>query len=220
MTLTSDTSTDTHMRSLGHQVRSRDRVELLLAESALMIAEGGVDALKMRVLARRSGLPIASVYHYFSSSTAVIRELALRHLQQMHHLLVQAVARPLPPDLTDLERAQAGSRLAGEVLDFLMKNAAFSAAIWDSLRANPDLRAVDMQDSARNAAQIEPFLAWVAPTLPVAQLPDMSMMVLEAIQSNVLLILHAPAQRVPHLSARLQDLVTALLRGLQLANPR
>ena len=203
------------MRSSGQQTRSRDRVDLLLAESAALIAEGGVDALKMRVLARRAGLPIASVYHYFPSATAVILELALRHMQQMHLLLALALRRPLLPDLTDLERAKVGAQLAREILDFLMQNAAYSAAIWDSLRANPDLREADAQDSRRNAAAIEPLLAWIAPNLPVDVLPDLATLLLEAIQSNVLLILRAPAPHVPQLSARLQDLVTAMLCGLQ-----
>jgi AcrR family transcriptional regulator len=203
------------MRSAGVQTRSRDRVELLLNAAALLVAEGGMDALKMRELARRAGLPIASVYHYFPSASAVLRELALRHLEDMRVFLDARLSLAVLPGLPPEERAKVAGEMTRDVLDYLMRSQAINAAIWDGLRANPELRALDMEDSARNAAALEPFLGWIAPNLPEAQLPDMALVLLEAIQSNYLLILRSPPDRVAALTDRLEDLVVAMLRGLQ-----
>ena len=207
------------MRSTGRQVRSRDRVELLLTEAATLIAESGIDGLKMRELARRADLPIASVYHYFPSASAVLRELAVRHLDDLTGFLAEKLTQIDFHGQSDKTRADIAGQLVRDVAAHLLRSQAATSAIWDSLRANPELRALDMSDTIRNAALLEPFVAWVVPALPDAKLPDTTLVLLEAIQGNLLVITRSPPARIPVLVDRLAELVVATLRGLQIARP-
>ena len=70
----------------------------MLRAAEALVAELGYDGLKMRELARTAGLPIASLYHYFPSSTAVMRTLAERFLLTLRAVLTVALKAELPPD--------------------------------------------------------------------------------------------------------------------------
>ena len=65
-------------RSNPEQKRSRARQRALLDAAEEILGEVGADGLKMREVARRANLPIASVYHYFPSAAALIRTLVER----------------------------------------------------------------------------------------------------------------------------------------------
>ena len=54
-------------RSDPRQERSRARQRALLDAAEEILGEVGADGLKMREVARRANLPIASLYHYFPS---------------------------------------------------------------------------------------------------------------------------------------------------------
>ena len=133
-------------RSLGQQHRSRERVEDVLRAAEALVAEHGYDGLKMREMARTAGLPIASLYHYFPSSTAVMRTLAERFLLTLRAVLTVALKAELPPDPAASEAPEAVGRVARRVAQGL-RAAPAGAAIWDVLRAVPDLRAMDLTDT-------------------------------------------------------------------------
>src|SRR5258707_192303 len=69
-------------RSDPQQERSRARQRALLDAAEEILGEVGADGLKMREVARRANLPIASVYHYFPSAPALIRTLVEHPLDQ------------------------------------------------------------------------------------------------------------------------------------------
>jgi AcrR family transcriptional regulator len=54
------------------QRRSRERVELLLATAAEVLADGGVEALTTRSLSERTGIPVATIYRYFANRDEII----------------------------------------------------------------------------------------------------------------------------------------------------
>src|SRR5882757_4424959 len=83
----------TSRRSDPQQERSRARQQALLAAAEEILGEVGADGLKMREVARRANLPIASVYHYFPSAPALIRMLVERMLDELRTILAQGVAR-------------------------------------------------------------------------------------------------------------------------------
>src|ERR1700722_3701649 len=81
----------TSRRSDPQQERSRARQRALLDAAEEILGEVGADGLKMREVARRANLPIASVYHYFPSAPALIRTLVERMLDELRAILVQGV---------------------------------------------------------------------------------------------------------------------------------
>lgn len=205
------------MRSSGVQNRSRERVEQILAAAEVLIVETGMEGLKMRELARRAGLPIASLYHYFPSSSSVVRAIAARYLDGVRSVLGDELRQTIDPDMPIDQRPATGDRLVRNMLDYLLRMPA-SATIWDSLRSTPDLRQLDMEDTAKNARALEPYLRWVAPHLPDERIPTLMIVILEAMQANVIIIMHSPFEARPVLIDALADMLTATLKGLQSRN--
>ena len=145
-------------RSRGLQARSRERVDQLLEAAEALVVAQGFDGLRMRELARSAGLPIASIYHYFPSNAAVLRALAERHLVELQAVIGAAMERHMTPDLDAADAPEAVARVVIDVATYLASRPA-TATIWDALRAVPELRALDMEDTARNARFIEPYFA-------------------------------------------------------------
>lgn len=203
-----------NMRSAGMQNRSRERVEQILAAAETLVVETGMEGLKMRELARRAGLPIASLYHYFPSNSSIVRAIAIRYLDSLRRVLAAELANTIDVKTPIDQRPATGARLVRTMLDYLLRIPA-SAAIWDSLRSSPDLRQLDMEDTAYNARALEPYLCWVAPNLPRDRVATLMMVILEAVQANFIVIMHSPKEMHPSLIDAVADMLTATLKGLQ-----
>ena len=65
------------------QARSRERVERILDVAARIVVERGVDALTTRSVAAEAGVPVASLYQYFSDREAVLLALVERDIIEM-----------------------------------------------------------------------------------------------------------------------------------------
>lgn len=203
-----------NMRSTGVQIRSRERVEQILAAAEALVVETGMEGLKMRELARRAGLPIASLYHYFPSSSSIVRAIAIRYLDDLRTILAAELEDMIDPATPVELRPGSGGRLVRNILDYLLRLPA-SAAIWDSLRSSPDLRQLDMEDTAHNARALEPYLRWVAPNLSVERIPTLMLVIVEAVQANFIVIMHSPKEVQPILIDALAEMLTSTLKGLQ-----
>ena len=79
-------------RSDPQQERSRNRQQALLDAAEEVLAEVGAEGVRMREVARRAHLPIASVYHYFPSAQALIRTLVERLLDELRSVLTAGLA--------------------------------------------------------------------------------------------------------------------------------
>lgn len=196
-------------RSTGQQARSRERVEDVLRAAAALVAAEGYEGLKMRELARASGLPIASLYHYFPSSTAVMRTLAERFLSDLRAALMAAMTRELPDDLPPDQAPLAVGRIVRAVALHLRADPG-RAAIWDVLRAVPDLRALDLADTEETARLIAPVLSRLSPGLP----QDFALVFLEAVQGNLLVLARAAPDRQDALTEATAQLAVATVTGL------
>lgn len=65
------------------QARSRERVERILDVAARIVVERGVDAMTTRSVADEAGVPVASLYQYFSDRDAVLLALVERDIAEM-----------------------------------------------------------------------------------------------------------------------------------------
>jgi AcrR family transcriptional regulator len=65
------------------QARSRERVEKILDAAARVVVERGVDAMTTRTVADEAGVPVASLYQYFSDRDAVLLALVERDIAEM-----------------------------------------------------------------------------------------------------------------------------------------
>jgi AcrR family transcriptional regulator len=203
-----------NVRSAGVQNRSRERIEQILAAAEPLVAETGLEGLKMRELARRAGLPIASLYHYFPSSSSIVRAIAIRYLDSLRAVLSAELADIIDHTTPILQRPQTADRLVRNLVDYLLRSPA-SAVIWDSLRSSPELRQLDMEDTAENARALEPYLRWVAPDLPEDRVSMLMLVILEAVQANVIVMMHSPQDMQSSQIDALADMLVATLKGLQ-----
>ena len=140
------------------QERSRQRVEAILDAALALVVEQGAEALAMREVARRAGVQISSIYQYFPSKSAIIRELAKRDLVRVRLLLQDAVASLLADP--------AGRRPPIAAVVHHLVDAYFAhyrdqpdaLAVWAGAQSDPSLRELDLDDTRSTAEFLVPPL--------------------------------------------------------------
>ena len=138
------------------QERSRLRVENILAIALALMVEHGAEALAMREIARRAGVQISSIYQYFPSKSAIIRELAQRDLARVRQLLQDAVeallAGPKAPPI-----AAAVDHLVDAYFAHY-RDQPEALAVWAGAQSDPSLRELDQEDTRSTAEFLVPSL--------------------------------------------------------------
>ena len=132
------------------QERSRQRVENILAAALELVVEQGAEALAMREVARRADVQISSIYQYFPSKSAIIRELAERDLARVRQLLQEAVAGLLsgkgkPPGIATVVNHLVDAYFAH------YRDQPDALAVWAGAQSDPSLRELDREDTRSTA---------------------------------------------------------------------
>ncbi|MDI6910991.1 TetR/AcrR family transcriptional regulator [Nocardioides sp.] len=86
------TPTTPPKRRVPRQERSRRRVEDLLDAAARLVVDHGVEALTTRDIAVAAGVPVASLYQYFSDKEDVMLALAQRDMAEMDAQVAEDLA--------------------------------------------------------------------------------------------------------------------------------
>jgi AcrR family transcriptional regulator len=86
---------DVPMRHRPQQTRSQERVDLILDTAAELVAEEGYEMLTTNAIAERAGISIGSLYRYFPDKDAILRGLAVRHLEQVQAIHGQVFTEDL-----------------------------------------------------------------------------------------------------------------------------
>ncbi|GAA1482156.1 hypothetical protein GCM10009624_25960 [Gordonia sinesedis] len=68
-------------RSAAVQQRSRKRRDAILDAAEALMIEDRYEGATLKAISERTGIPIASVYHYFADRTQVDAEVAQRHAE-------------------------------------------------------------------------------------------------------------------------------------------
>ncbi len=113
------------------QARSRERVERILDVAAQQVVAGGVDGLTTRSIAEEAGLPVASLYQYFSDKEAVLLALCERDMAEMDEQVAT--------DLAAVARLDVATLVATSMRAFVAvyhRRPAFMQ-IWMRGRTNP-----------------------------------------------------------------------------------
>lgn len=80
-------------RRVPTQERSRRRVSDLLEAAADLVVEHGVEAVTTRSIADRAGVPVASLYQYFSDKEDVLLALVERDMEAMQNQATEDIAQ-------------------------------------------------------------------------------------------------------------------------------
>jgi AcrR family transcriptional regulator len=134
------------LRRRPQQQRSHERVARVLAAAAELIAETGIESVRMSEIADRAGVPIGSVYQYFPDKLAIVRTLADQVLGRVHQQLVDSYA-----EVTT--RADFLDRTDALVRDYyaLITEDPVARHILMAMQSDVDLQQLDIDDSRRNA---------------------------------------------------------------------
>ena len=139
------------------QERSRQRVENILAAALELVVEQGAEALAMREVARRADVQISSIYQYFPSKSAIIRELAERDLARVRQLLQEAVAGLL----SGKGRTPGIAAVVNHLVDAYFahyRDQPDALAVWAGAQSDPSLRELDREDTRSTAEFLVPPL--------------------------------------------------------------
>jgi AcrR family transcriptional regulator len=151
---------DAEVRRRPQQERSRTRVEAILDVALELVVEQGSEALAMRELARRAGVQISSVYQYFPSKSAILRELATRNLERVRVLLQGEVEQLLADHAGKPSVAQAVNRVVDAYFAHYRDQPA-AVAVWAGAQGDHGLRELDAEDNRRTAQYLVPALTQV-----------------------------------------------------------
>jgi len=198
-------------RSNPEQKRSRARQRALLNAAEEILGEVGADGLKMREVARRANLPIASVYHYFPSAAALIRTLVERMLDELRAILAQGVVRA--DGVTPKEAEHALLTIIDAAGDF-MESRPTLPAVWGAMRGAPELRALDLADTEGNAQILAPAIGALLPRAPAEDVEALALVIIEGVWSALQLGCEIPPERRPRVRAMLKEFMSAALAGL------
>jgi AcrR family transcriptional regulator len=201
----------TTRRSDPQQERSRARQRALLDAAEEILGEVGGDGLKMREVARRASLPIASVYHYFPSAPALIRTLVERMLDELRAILTQGVVRAERASPGEAERALIA--IIDAAGDF-MESRPTLPAVWGAMRGAPELRALDLADTEGNARILAPAISALLPRAPAEDVKALALVIIEGVWSALQLGCELPPEKRPRVRAMLKVFVAAALAGL------
>jgi len=206
-----------YVRRRPQQERSKTRVEAILEVALELVVEQGSEALAMREVARRAGVQISSVYQYFPSKAAIIRELAKRNLDRVRALLQDEVnrlfagGRPTP--------AQAVNRVVDAYYAHY-RDQPQAVAVWAGAQGDHGLRELDVEDSRRTAE----FL--VQPLMQILSLTDapavfaLALLLTDITGSAARLALSVEPPLRDQLIANLKTMLIATLEAHRSAGPQ
>lgn len=122
------------------QQRSVETYERLLAVTAELLAEVGVERLSTNLVCQRAGLSPPALYRYFPNKYALLHALGERLMQAQNAL----IGKWLTPEVLAEPDAQLHTQLVGLFLDTHRVTTQSTAGIWvtRALRAIPALEAV------------------------------------------------------------------------------
>lgn len=139
------------LRRQPRQDRSRERVDQILSTAQRLIGEKGLGALAMVDIASASGMPLASVYHYFPNRTSVIAELYRRFSESFQQRLKDI--------LRSIDTAADIWRSTDTIIDSYFDMLKDDPAIQDLLNALPADKETLNLDIAYTRAQAAAFSA-------------------------------------------------------------
>lgn len=167
-------------RRRPQQDRSRERVEAILGAARELIGSRSNDAVSMREIAARAGVPISSVYQYFPDKTAILRELMLGYLGQ----ITAELARVLDSVRRLEELPAAIDAMVDVMVDVYQREREFPT-IWAAVQANTVLRQLDADDGKRIAEFLAARLCDLAPDVDPDDIRSISLYAVHTISSTV-----------------------------------
>lgn len=132
------------------QKRSRDRVRRILDATEALVMEVGYDGINTNLIAAKAGMPVATLYRYFSNKYGVYTAVAQRAFVDLE----SEWQRLGQPDPNEILLGDYFDQVVDMMVSFWMGRKS-AMLLWAVLRRTPEMRSVsddfDRIVSARNA---------------------------------------------------------------------
>ena len=162
------------------QQRSRERVERMLAAASEIIEKHGSDAMRMSEVAERAGVPIGSLYQFFSDKGALIRTLAERY----NALGRECIEKELAPVETLDELSDAFARLV-DIYYAMFLAEPVMRDIWSGTQADKALQEIDLADSRQTGRLLADAWRRVRPNADAARIATMAFLIMNLGQATM-----------------------------------
>lgn len=191
-------------RRLPSQARSRERFDRVLRAAAAQIGRRGVSAVTMTDIAEEADMALTAVYRYFPNKQSVLRELALRTFALDTETLV---------DAPSAEGTSVHDALAAGVIEFWRRHHAepFRLQLRAAIHADPELLALDLAQSRRNAHSIAEFVARRTGRTDRETLERQALLFVELIDSLMRLAHQTPSEEAAALVAEFSRMMAHTL---------
>ena len=154
------------------QARSRETVGRILDAAALLLEEGGVEAVTTRSIAERAGITAPSLYRFFADREQILDALIEQHLERLRDYLAEAEAGWTPSSVTDFVERELGFYAA-----YFRANRN-AARLWLDGRVSPTVRAEVLRYNRQSAERLRGLAAAAGLGAPQAD-PQVFVMAVE-----------------------------------------
>jgi AcrR family transcriptional regulator len=146
------------LRREPRQARSRARVAQILAAADEILATEGVDALTVRRIADRAGVPVGTLYQFFPDKGAVIDATARGYIAEFDAAIAELVASA---ERRDGDWSDPVGRLV-DAFAALYRSHPGYVALWTGRHLSPELARADDANNQVIAAGVRRILVRLA----------------------------------------------------------
>jgi AcrR family transcriptional regulator len=193
------------------QQRSKDRVEAILEAALELVVEHGAEALAMREVARRAGVQIGSIYQYFPSKGAIIRELARRNLERVHEVLSHEVEQLFAGRRRPTPKAAVNGVVDAYLAHY--RDHPDAMAVWAGAQSDPELHQLEVEDTRSTARFMVAPLAKILRRDDEEAIYALALLMSEVTSSATRLALSVESPLRERLVAGLKSMLTATLQA-------
>ncbi len=152
-------------RRRATQARSKATVQRILDATTQLIVERGAQGVTMSEIAKRADLVIGSLYQYFTDKSAIYRAILIRHAGEARALLHHHVS-----GARTLEALNDALSLSFDDYFSLLQKDRLIIGLWAIVQADPELQALDIEDTLQNARYIAGVAAPMLPGVDMSRL--------------------------------------------------
>lgn len=198
-----------NQRRVPTQARSKAKYDHICTCAKTLIGEHGNDSVSMREIAKYAEVPISSIYQYFPDKNSILGAIMASYFEVMRGML-----NSLVDQWETIEHVEKGLGDALDAFYISLKEDPALAVLWAGMQANPELQALDNEDSQRNAELICGKLCLMLPTQSQDNLFHAIWLLLHMAGFTVRLALTQPQTQAAKILEEFKELARLRLRGL------
>jgi AcrR family transcriptional regulator len=141
------------LRREPRQARSRARLAQILAAADAILTADGVEALTVRRIAERAGVPVGTLYQFFPDKGSVVDAVARAYIAEFDRLVDELVSSAANGDWSD-----PAGRIVDEFAALYRSHPGY-VALWSGRHLSPELARADEANNQLIAAGVQRVLA-------------------------------------------------------------